>query len=266
MRRPTSRSTSYAILRLDSDRLARESWDCVVLDEAQNIKNPDSQVAAGRLRPAGEGPHRADGDAGREPPRRALESVPLPESRTAGRPRGFRGAHRAAHRGRRHAGRGTPARTHPPLPAAAPQTRRGSRAASAQRDRAPLRTQQRGTRGLRRRARGQCRSGREAAAGGRQRDGGARSPAAPAPGGLSSRPGARTGGIEFEQGLAARRAPRAGRGRRAQGAGLLAVDGPARPRGGAVARGRHRLRAPRRQHARPRRGRRGLPGTRRGLR
>ena len=37
--------TTYAILRLDSDRLAQQSWDTVVLDEAQNIKNPDSQVA-----------------------------------------------------------------------------------------------------------------------------------------------------------------------------------------------------------------------------
>jgi SNF2 family DNA or RNA helicase len=37
--------TSYAILRLDSDALARERWDAVVLDEAQAIKNPDSQVA-----------------------------------------------------------------------------------------------------------------------------------------------------------------------------------------------------------------------------
>ena len=37
--------TTYAILRLDSEALAREHWDVVVLDEAQAIKNPDSQVA-----------------------------------------------------------------------------------------------------------------------------------------------------------------------------------------------------------------------------
>lgn len=37
--------TTYAILRLDSERLATETWDCVVLDEAQAIKNPDSQVS-----------------------------------------------------------------------------------------------------------------------------------------------------------------------------------------------------------------------------
>jgi superfamily II DNA or RNA helicase len=37
--------TSYAILRLDGEALAREAWDTVVLDEAQAVKNPDSQVA-----------------------------------------------------------------------------------------------------------------------------------------------------------------------------------------------------------------------------
>ena len=37
--------TTYAILRLDGARLAQQDWDTVVLDEAQNIKNPDSQVA-----------------------------------------------------------------------------------------------------------------------------------------------------------------------------------------------------------------------------
>ncbi len=37
--------TTYALLRLDSGRLASRHWDTVVLDEAQAIKNPDSQVA-----------------------------------------------------------------------------------------------------------------------------------------------------------------------------------------------------------------------------
>lgn len=37
--------TTYAILRLDAAELAAEAWDVVVLDEAQAIKNPDSQVA-----------------------------------------------------------------------------------------------------------------------------------------------------------------------------------------------------------------------------
>ena len=45
--------TTYAILRLDADALAAEKWHTVVLDEAQMIKNPDSQVAraAYRLEP-----------------------------------------------------------------------------------------------------------------------------------------------------------------------------------------------------------------------
>ena len=37
--------TSYAILRLDADALTQIRWDTVILDEAQTIKNPDSQVA-----------------------------------------------------------------------------------------------------------------------------------------------------------------------------------------------------------------------------
>ncbi|MEE2673012.1 MAG: DEAD/DEAH box helicase, partial [Myxococcota bacterium] len=37
--------TSFAILRLDAERLASQEWDAVVIDEAQNIKNPESQVA-----------------------------------------------------------------------------------------------------------------------------------------------------------------------------------------------------------------------------
>jgi SNF2 family DNA or RNA helicase len=37
--------TTYAILRLDSEQLSTKSFAMVVLDEAQAIKNPDSQVA-----------------------------------------------------------------------------------------------------------------------------------------------------------------------------------------------------------------------------
>ncbi|HEY8495358.1 MAG TPA: DEAD/DEAH box helicase, partial [Myxococcota bacterium] len=37
--------TSYALLRLDAEALAAVDWDVVVLDEAQAIKNPDSQAA-----------------------------------------------------------------------------------------------------------------------------------------------------------------------------------------------------------------------------
>ncbi|MET0344023.1 MAG: DEAD/DEAH box helicase [Polyangiales bacterium] len=37
--------TTYGTMRMDSDKLARRRWDTLVLDEAQTIKNPDSQVA-----------------------------------------------------------------------------------------------------------------------------------------------------------------------------------------------------------------------------
>lgn len=37
--------TTYALLRLDIEKLCEQQWDTVVLDEAQAIKNPDSQVA-----------------------------------------------------------------------------------------------------------------------------------------------------------------------------------------------------------------------------
>jgi len=37
--------TTYATLRNDAELLSEVPWDCVVLDEAQAIKNPDSQVA-----------------------------------------------------------------------------------------------------------------------------------------------------------------------------------------------------------------------------
>ncbi|MBI5533334.1 MAG: DEAD/DEAH box helicase [Deltaproteobacteria bacterium] len=42
--------TTYAILRLDVEILAAEPWDTVVLDEAQTIKNPESQVAQAAYR------------------------------------------------------------------------------------------------------------------------------------------------------------------------------------------------------------------------
>jgi superfamily II DNA or RNA helicase len=42
--------TSYALLRLDADALARMTWDYVVFDEAHALKNADSQVAASAAR------------------------------------------------------------------------------------------------------------------------------------------------------------------------------------------------------------------------
>jgi superfamily II DNA or RNA helicase len=37
--------THYGLLRQDADRLTEQAWDMVVLDEAQNIKNPEAQVS-----------------------------------------------------------------------------------------------------------------------------------------------------------------------------------------------------------------------------
>ena len=37
--------TTYALMRMDAEVLAARTWDTLVLDEAQAIKNPDSQVA-----------------------------------------------------------------------------------------------------------------------------------------------------------------------------------------------------------------------------
>jgi SNF2 family DNA or RNA helicase len=44
--------TTYSILRLDESELTEAEWDMAILDEGQNIKNPESQVtrAAWRLR------------------------------------------------------------------------------------------------------------------------------------------------------------------------------------------------------------------------
>jgi len=42
--------TTYATLRNDADTLCDVDWDVVVLDEAQNIKNPDSQAARAAYR------------------------------------------------------------------------------------------------------------------------------------------------------------------------------------------------------------------------
>jgi len=42
--------TSYAILRLDAEKLTAAKWDTVILDEAQAIKNPSSQIARAAYR------------------------------------------------------------------------------------------------------------------------------------------------------------------------------------------------------------------------
>jgi hypothetical protein len=42
--------TSYPLLRLDAERLCREEFEALVLDEAQHIKNPESQAAQAAFR------------------------------------------------------------------------------------------------------------------------------------------------------------------------------------------------------------------------
>jgi len=42
--------TSYPLLRNDTDELSNITWDTVILDESQTIKNPDSQVARAAYR------------------------------------------------------------------------------------------------------------------------------------------------------------------------------------------------------------------------
>ncbi len=46
--------TTYAVLRLDLEHLASQHWDIIVLDEAQAIKNPDSQTARAAFRLKGD--------------------------------------------------------------------------------------------------------------------------------------------------------------------------------------------------------------------
>jgi len=46
--------TTYALLRIDADALTGREWDTIVLDEAQAIKNPDSQVADAAFRLRGD--------------------------------------------------------------------------------------------------------------------------------------------------------------------------------------------------------------------
>jgi superfamily II DNA or RNA helicase len=46
--------TSYALLRLDADVLSKRRWKSIVLDEAQAVKNPESQVAQAAMRLQGD--------------------------------------------------------------------------------------------------------------------------------------------------------------------------------------------------------------------
>ena len=146
--------TTYAIMRLDAATLAGGGWETVVLDEAQAIKNPDSQVARAACRSA--------------PPRFAW-LLPEPPWRIASSElwsqfnfvnRGLLGSRadfderyaRPIGRRRRRGG-GAVARAHPPLRVETSEDRGGPGAAAANRDGAALRSCRGGAGSLRRGAR-----------------------------------------------------------------------------------------------------------------
>jgi hypothetical protein len=116
--------TTYATLRNDVDVLADVEWGCVVLDEAQAIKNPDSQVD-------------------REPARRAVEPDALRQSRLARRTSRLSRTLRAPDPGRRHHGDRKTAAAHPAVRAETPQARGRHRAAAAHRRNPLLRARRR---------------------------------------------------------------------------------------------------------------------------
>ena len=261
--------TTYAVLRLDAEALAAEAWDTVVLDEAQAIKNPDSQVARAAFELRGRLPRRAHRHAGREPPRRAVEPAALHEPRPARRPRRLPGALRAA-------------RSPPATPGAAARLRAQIRPfvlRRLKRDVAPElppRTdavlhfeldEQRAQR-LRRRARRHA-EGRRRAASPR-----AASVLAALEALLRLRQAACHPALvpgqhadDVVEGRAPARGARGRRRRRAQGARLLAVDVAARSRRAAPrATPGIALHAPRRLDARSRRRGRRVPGRRRARR
>ena len=69
--------TSYALLRRDEEMLKEIDWRYVILDEAQQIKNPLSATAARGQAPQGRPAPRAQRHAHREPPQRDLVDLRL---------------------------------------------------------------------------------------------------------------------------------------------------------------------------------------------
>ena len=65
-------------------RCGRGEWSLVILDEAQAIKNPGARQTRAVKALQGARAHRADGHAGREPPRRPVVDLRLPRPRPAG--------------------------------------------------------------------------------------------------------------------------------------------------------------------------------------
>ena len=124
--RPSARRdvvvTTYPVLVRDEERFAEHRFSPVVLDEAQAIKNARSQARRALARVVCRQPRVPHGDAGREPPRRALVDLRLARARPARRrarvPALLAPADRAARR-RRAARR--PSRAGRAVRAAAPQ-------------------------------------------------------------------------------------------------------------------------------------------------
>ena len=98
---PTSRSRPTPCCASTSSTSPTRSWDIVVLDEAQAIKNPDEPDRARGVPAARQVPRRAQRHAGREPPRGALEHHALREPRPARRAQRLPGALSTADRGGR---------------------------------------------------------------------------------------------------------------------------------------------------------------------
>ena len=76
---------TYGTLRRDAPLLAETEFDYVILDEAQAIKNASDGDGEGGAAAPREASSRDERHAGREPHRRALESVRVPEPRHARR-------------------------------------------------------------------------------------------------------------------------------------------------------------------------------------
>ena len=114
--------TTYGTLRRDIGILKDVAFDYAILDEAQAIKNARTSSAKAARLLTRRASARAQRNAGRESPRRALEPVRLPQSRD---PR--RGVH--LHGGgspRSHRGQGDAGRRSPAAPAVHPQAHEGS--------------------------------------------------------------------------------------------------------------------------------------------
>jgi hypothetical protein len=146
--------TTYPICATTPTRWRRSAWDAVILDEAQAIKNPDSQVARAAYQLKWRVPRVAVRHAHREPPRGAVEPAALHQPRAARRARDFASATRR---------RSRPATARPPWrgcaagcgrSCCAAQEGGGARAAAAHRGGAVLRARRARARGLRRGERG----------------------------------------------------------------------------------------------------------------